>query len=150
MEKLVPDTSILIEYIMLRSPYRDKVAKLFDKALMGELDLYVSTVTLSETLYVASRIYSAAGVDEPNEEALNFIKWAKNIAQIVYVSGDIAVRTGELKKQLRIALADCFVIATSEAVGAASLFKAPEKEMKPILNDMRRLGVKFIDEIKIQ
>lgn len=149
MEKLVPDTSVLIEYIMLRSPYRDKVAKLFNKVLMGELDLYISTVTLSETLYVASRIYSAAGVDEPNEEALNFIEWAKNIAQIVYVSEDIAVRAGELKKQLRIALTDCFVIATSEAVGAASLFKAPEKEMKPILNDMRKLGVKFIEEIKI-
>jgi len=149
VEKLVPDTSVLIEYIILGSPYRDKVAKLFDKVSMGELDLYVNTITISETLYIASRIYNAAGVDEPDAEALNFIEWVRNISQTVYVSEDIAVRAGELKKHLRIALADCFVIATSEAVGAVSVFKTPEKEMKPILNDIRRLGVKFIDEIRI-
>jgi len=116
---------------------------------MGELDLYVSTRTISETLYIASRIYNAAGVDEPDVEALNFIEWVRNVAKTVYVSEDIAVRAGELKKHLRIAQADCLVIATSEAVGAVSVFKTPEKEMEPILNDIRRLGVKFIDEIRI-
>ncbi len=150
MEKLVLDTSAFIEYIMLRSPYRDKIAKLFDKALAGELDLYISAISISEALYLASRVYSIAGIDKPNEEALNFIEWAKSIAQIVNANKEIALRAGELKKQLRIALADCFVIATSEFVKATPVFRAPEKEMKPVLNEMRKLGVKFIEEIDIK
>lgn len=71
--------------IVLRSPYRPKVAKLFDKPLTGELKIHVSVITLSENLYVASRIYQVAGVDNPNEEALNFVEWIKSRAQVVNV-----------------------------------------------------------------
>lgn len=77
VEKLVLDTSVLVEYTVLSSPYRTKVAKLLDKALTGELKLYISVVTLSEILYVASRIYQVAGIDNPGEEALNFVEWIK-------------------------------------------------------------------------
>ncbi len=54
MERLVLDTGVLMEYIVLRSPYRSVVAKLFEEATAKKLELYVNVITLSETLYVAS------------------------------------------------------------------------------------------------
>ena len=149
MEKLVLDTSVLIEYILLRSPYRLLVTKLFEKALAKKLELYVNAVTLSEILYVASRIYRAAGVEDPNRESLDFIEWIKSRARVVNIDENIALRAGELKKQLRIALPDCYVIATAEYVNATPLFKTLEEEMKPVISNLRRLGIKFLDEIKI-
>lgn len=54
MERLVLDTDVLMEYIVLRSPCRSVVAKLFEEATAKKLELYVNVITLSETLYVAS------------------------------------------------------------------------------------------------
>jgi predicted nucleic acid-binding protein len=149
VEKLVPDTSVLIEYIVRRSPYRPKVAGLLERASTGEVELYVNAVTLSEILYVASRIYQVAEVDDPNREALDFVYWIKSRARPVNIDEGIALRAGELKKELHIALPDCYVIASAEAVKATPLFKKLEEEMKPKIGDLRRLGVKFLDEIKL-
>jgi len=146
VEKLVLDTSVLIEYIVLRSKYRSKVAKLFDMALNGRVELYVNPITLSETLYVASKIYEAAGLEKPNSEALDFVEWIKGRAKIVGISEDVAFRAGELKKMLHIALPDCYVIAVAESVKATPLFKIVEKEMKPVLAKLKMLGVKFLEE----
>ncbi len=149
MKRLVLDTSVVVEYIVLRSPYRAKVVMLFERASTGELELYVNTVTLSEVLYVSSRIYQVAGVDDPNREALDFVEWVKSRAHVVGVDEGIAVRAGELKKRLRIALPDCLVIATAEAVKAVPIFKKPEEEMKPVMSSLRQLGVKFLEEIQV-
>ncbi len=149
MRKLVLDTSVLIEYIISRSPYRFKVVRLFDKALTNNMELYINVITLSETLYVASRIYQVAGISNPNREALNFIEWIEGRAQIININEDIALRAGELKKKLHIALPDCYVIASAEAMEAIPLFKKIKEEMKPVINDLRKIGVKFLDEIMI-
>ncbi len=149
MRRLVLDTSVIIEYIIMRSPYRSVVTRLFEKASARQLDLYVNTVTLSETLYVASRIYEASGVDEPNKEALDFTEWIRSKTYVINIDEDIALRAGELKKQLHIALPDCYVIATAKAMNATPLFKKQEDEMKPVINDLRRLGVKFLTEIEL-
>ena len=66
---------------------------------------------------------------------------------MVELSGDIVIRVGELKKMLHIALPDCYVIATAEVIGAIAVFRTIEKEMKPVLNMLRRLGVRFLEEI---
>ena len=143
---MVLDTSVLVEYIVLRAPYRLRVARLFEEASAGRLELYVSAVTLSETLYVASRIYQAAGLQDPNREALDFVEWVKSRAKVLGVDEDIALRAGELKKQLRIALLDCYVIASAEALGATPLFKKLEEEMKPAANNLRKIGARFLEE----
>jgi len=148
-ERVVLDTSVLVEYIVLRSPYRHLVTKLFEKASAKQLELYVSTVTLSETLYVASRIYQAAKIDKPNNEALNFIDWVKNRVKVVNVDEGIALRAGEIKKQLRLVLPDCYVIATAETINAKPLFGRVEEEMKPVLEELKRLGVVFLDEMRL-
>lgn len=143
---LVLDTSVLVEYIVRKAPYRSKVEKLFKEAATGKLKLYVSYVTLSETLYVASRIYQVAKVSDPNSEALNYIMWLKSRVEVIGIDENIALRAGELKKLLHIALPDCYVIATAETLHATPLFKKIEKEMKPVQDTLRKLGVKFLEE----
>ena len=149
MEGLVLDTSVLVEYIVLGSPYRGAVARLLERARAGGPRLYVSAVTLSELLYVSSRVYQAAGSGDPNRDALDFVRWVKSRAQVVGVDEGLAIRAGELRKRLRIALPDCYVIATAEAVGAAPLFRSVEEEMRPVEGELRKLGVEFLDEIEL-
>ncbi len=148
MDGLVLDTSVLIDYIVLRSPYREAVAGLLERARRGELRLYVSAVTLSELLYVSSRVYEAAGSGDPNREALDFVRWVRSRVQVVDVNEAIALRAGELRKRLRIALPDCYVIASAEAVRAVPLFRGLEDEMRPVESELRALGVRFLDGIR--
>ena len=79
--RLVLDTSVIVEYVVLGSTYRPKVVKLFELASKGGVELYVNPVTLSEVLYVVSRIYQAAGVEDPNGEALDYVEWVKRRAR---------------------------------------------------------------------
>lgn len=148
-DKLVLDTSVIVEYIVLRSRYRSKVAKLFNLALAGKIELYVSVVTLSELMYVASRIYQVAGLHDPNGEALDFIEWIKRRCKVVNVNEAIALRAGENRKRLHIALPDCYVIATAEFVKAKPLFRSVEKEMKSIVTELKGIGVRFLEEMEI-
>lgn len=149
MERLVLDTSVLIEYIILRSKYREKVIRLFDLADEGRFELYVSPITLSELLYVASRIYQLAGLSNPNEEAINYLKWIEKRTTILDMSEDLIFKAGELKKLLGIALPDCYVIAAARAIKANPLFKTIEKEMEPVKNELKILGVNFLVDMEI-
>jgi len=85
---------------------------------------------LSEVLYATSRIYSATGFAEHNRMALDLLLWIKNVAEVTEITLDIALRAGELKKLLGIALTDCYVIAVAEFLGTTALFLKIEEEMK--------------------
>lgn len=148
VERFVLDTSVIVEYIVLKSRYRAKVAELFNLASTNTVELYITPITISEVLYIASRIYQMAGVQDPNGEAADFIEWIGKRANIIVVNRKMALKAGELKKRLRIAIPDCYVIAAAETAKAIPLFKVVEKEMKPVLNELRKLGVKFLRETK--
>ena len=145
--RFVLDTSVLVEYIVKKSPYRGIVEKLFQGSTIGKYELLINYLTLSETLYVVSRIYKAAGVSEPNEEALNYIMWLKKKTKIIGIDENIALKAGELKKKLRLSLPDCYVIATAMTLNAIPLFRKLEKEMLSIENMIRELGVTFLNEL---
>ncbi|NPA97080.1 MAG: type II toxin-antitoxin system VapC family toxin [Crenarchaeota archaeon] len=149
MEKYVLDTGVIVEYIVEKSPRRAKVVNLFNAAARGEVQLFVTPITLSEVIYVASRLYQVAGIEDPNREALNFVTWVTGRVTLVELDERIAVRAGELKKTLRIALPDCYVIASAEVLGAMPLFRAVEREMESVLNVLKRLSVVFLDELNI-
>ncbi len=146
-EKLVLDTSVLVEYIIARSPYRNVIEEIFKMARQGKAEIYVNTVTLAETLYVATRIYEIAGIENPNEEAENFITWITARARVINIDVHISALAGELKKKLRIVLPDCFVIASATRVGGKALFKSVEVEMKNVIEEIRRLGAIFLEEM---
>lgn len=147
--KLVLDTSVLIEYIVERSPYRNIVERLFEESVNGEVELYINYITLSEAFYIASRVYKAASISNPNVEALNYISWIGSRVKMIDVDNDIAIRAGEIKKLLHIALPDCYVIASAKVIGGTPLFKKVEEEMKRVKLEMEKLGVRFLDEISI-
>lgn len=146
-EKLVLDTSVLVEYIIARSPYRSIVEDIFAKAKRRELELYVNTITLAETLYTTTKIYKAANIENPNEEAENFITWITAKARVIDIDTPTSILAGELKKKLRIALPDCFVIASARRIGGRALFKKIEAEMRNVIEELRELGVVFLEEI---
>ncbi len=146
---MVLDTGVLVEYIVRRAPFRAEARYVLEEAPRIGVKLYASAVTLSEVLYIASRIYSAAGVDDPNLEAANYVTWLKARLKIVDADCEIAEKAGELKKQLRIALPDCYVIATALAIDGTPLFKTLEEEMRPVERDLRSLGVVFLNELKV-
>ncbi len=147
-KRLVLDASVLPEYIVAGSPYRRVTQRLFDLASQGTLELYVASTTLSELLYNAARVYQAAGVADANRRAEEFVLWVTLRVHVVDVSRDVALRAGELKKRLKIALADCMVIAVAEALKANPVFRRVEKEMKTVEPELRRLGVVFLDELE--
>ena len=141
------DTSVLIEYIVKSAPYRLKVVELLEKSATGEFELYLSPIILTEALYIASGVYEIAGEENPNESALNYVTWIKKRCNVIDIDDFISMRAGELKKALHIALPDCYVIATAEKVDAIALFKKIEKEMKPVSEILKKLRVKFLDQI---
>jgi predicted nucleic acid-binding protein len=101
---------------------------------------------LSELLYASTRVYEMAGLEEPNVKALDFLLWIEGLVDIVELTHDIALRAGELKKLLRIALTDCYVIATAESLNSTALFLRVEKEMGNRMDLIRRLPIEFLVE----
>lgn len=93
----------------------------------------------SEALYVDSRVYSIAGVENPNKETQTYIKWIKSRTNTVNIDADLALRAGELKKTLTIALINCYVIATAEALNTTPVFRTIEKEMEALPDKIKEL-----------
>lgn len=75
------------------------VGGLFEKSSVGDVSLYVSTLTLSEVFYVSSRIYQAANVADPNGEAERFTLWVQSRVNVVDVDAEIALLGAEYKKR---------------------------------------------------
>ena len=147
LRRLVLDAGIIVEYVVRRSPYRGFLEGLLRKAEGGELELYVNPVTVAEVLYVSSRIYAAAGVPDPGEEAVRFASWVYRKFNVVEMDFDLLVEAARLKNALRIALPDCFVLASAWRVGGAALFKKVEEEMRPVINELRERKALFAQEM---
>lgn len=140
----VVDTSVVIERVVKSSPFKRRVEQLFDSARSGSAALYVTLPTLSEVLYVASKVYAAAGVEDPNEEAARLTLWLTAVAEVVQPTESVAVRAGELKKLLGLALVDCYAIATAEQLGCKALFLKPEREMLRKIELVEQLPIEFL------
>ncbi|MCS7098164.1 MAG: PIN domain-containing protein [Candidatus Methanomethyliaceae archaeon] len=145
-EGYVVDTSVLVEYILRGAPQRIKVEELFNSALKKQIELYITPTTISELLYVVSKIYEMANVAKANEEALNYVRWLMKRAKITEITADIAIKAGELKKKLKVALSDCYVIATAIDLQTKALFLRQEKEMSG--KNLENLPMIFLNQIK--
>jgi predicted nucleic acid-binding protein len=71
----VLDTSVLIAYITENATGRERVLSMIDEARRGKVQLYTIYPVLSELLYVSTRVYEMAGLEEPNVKALDFLLW---------------------------------------------------------------------------
>ncbi|MEM1587095.1 MAG: PIN domain-containing protein [Candidatus Bathyarchaeia archaeon] len=146
LEKYVVDAGVLVEYVVRSSPHRGAVEKMLDGALANVVELYITPITVSEIIYVASRIYELAGVENPNEEALNLVEWLTVRVEIVKITPDMTVEAGEIKKKLGVSLSGCYVIAAAINLKAKALFLKPEKEMLSKMEELRKLPITFLTE----
>jgi predicted nucleic acid-binding protein len=71
----VLDNSVLIAYITENATGRERVLSMIDEARRGKVQLYTIYPVLSELLYVSTRVYEMAGLEEPNVKALDFLLW---------------------------------------------------------------------------
>ena len=62
----VLDTSVLITYITENATGRERVLSIIEEARRGKVQLYTIYPVLSELLYVSTRVYEMAGLEEPN------------------------------------------------------------------------------------
>lgn len=149
MTSYVVDSSVILERILRTAPFKERVERLFNEARRGRVSLFVSLPTLSEVLYAASRVYELAGVEQPNEEALTLVEWLRARCRVVVPGESTALRAGELKKLLKLALVDCYVIAAAEEVGGKALFLKREREMAGKGELLERLPVEFLAELSL-
>ena len=145
----VVDTGVLIEYLDESSPLARKVEALFEDAIKGEVVLHTVSSVIAELLYVAHRFYAMMKIPEPNRRAYEYLAWLQHYVGLRVISLDdrLALEVGELKKALRIALTDCAVIACARRINATPLFRRIEREMEPVLAELKRLGVAFLEHI---
>lgn len=147
LEKYVVDTGVLAEYIVRGSPHRGAIERMLEGVLAKVMELYITPITISELIYVVFRIYELAGVEKPNEEALNLVEWLTARIKMAEITPEMAVEAGEIKKKLGISLSDCYVIAAAIKLKAKALFLKPEKEMLNKIEELRKLPITFLTEI---
>ena len=147
-DRLVLDTSVIVEYLDEESPYATEVEKLYADISRGRVRAYVPATTLSEVLYVCARVYREAGVVDPNKEARRFITWllSHSSVRVARPTLQISILAGELRKEMRISLPDCYVIATAKALRATPLFLKLEREMEPYASLLAEYNVRFLSE----
>ncbi|MEM1556752.1 MAG: PIN domain-containing protein [Candidatus Bathyarchaeia archaeon] len=150
LERYVVDAGVLVEYVVRGSPHRGAVEKILDGALAKVVELYITPITVSEIIYVASRIYELAGVEKPNEEALNLVEWLTVRVKMAEITPDMSIKAGEIKKKLGISLSDCYVIAAAINLKAKALFLKPEKGMLNKMEELRKLPIAFLTEISLR
>ncbi len=145
-DEYVLDTSVIVEYIDEESPYSEAVEELYTGIVLGGTKVYIMPTTICEVLYTSYRVYRKAGVEDPNLESVNFVRWFLSLAgvQRLEITDEVAILAGEIKKSLRLSVVDCIVIAAARHSGVPALFLKPEREMEPQKEKLMELGVKFL------
>lgn len=115
------DSSVLIEYLM--GTKIGKILRGYLETLRPEEKVSCSLITISEVFYVLCRLRGAKFAEEKINDIL-----ASHVLDI-YDSAEVAVRTGKIKCERGISLADCSCVAVAEMTKAKAVFAKREKEL---------------------
>lgn len=131
LTKVALDTSVIIEYIDLKGELHTQAQTIFSALLTGKLENILPHPILAETCYVAAKLYQKLQVENPQLVASKLIEWLYRLPTTIIPSDDtnLAIETAKVKLNHRLALTDCYVLATSKIHNCKALFKKPEKEM---------------------
>ncbi len=133
---LTLDTSAIIEYLIgshLGEDVRDYFAN-----LKPDERAYCSLYTISETFYVMCRLKGKEFAREKMEKILlsNMIS--------VHNSIELAMKTGELKCERAISLADCSSLATAIITNTKAVFTEEEELKKEIAKKPFEVEIIFL------
>ena len=115
------DSSVLIEYLM--GTRTGEILKEYFETLKPEEKVSCSLLTISEVFYVLCRLRGEKFAEEKVNDIL-----ASRVLDICD-SAEAAVKTGKIKCERGISLADCSCIAVAEMTNAKAVFAKREKEL---------------------
>ncbi|MCS7365222.1 MAG: PIN domain-containing protein [archaeon GB-1867-035] len=149
MSKIVLDTSVIIEYIDKKADYHQQAKTIFNTITQGKLEAIIPHPTLTETYYVAKKIYKTLKTKNPQQKAKKLIEWLYRHSQI-QIKGlnlQLALEAGKIKLKYNIALTDCYVIASTKIYNAKAIFKKREKELQnKITNIQKEYPIIFLED----
>jgi predicted nucleic acid-binding protein len=149
--KAVIDTSVIIEYIDRKGELHEQAKQIISTLLTNKLEGVVPHPTLAETYYVTTRLYRALGLENPQINAIKLIEWLYRLPTILIPNLDLslAIEVGKAKLSYRLALTDCYILATSKLFNCTALFKKREREMVDQLDDMQKnYQLVFLEDYK--
>jgi len=124
----VVDTGVFVEYIDRKAPYHEAARAIINS--LGQLEIVLPSITLTEICYVSARILTAAGVENALEKSVEFVEWLYSHPAVSVVDNlTLNIEAAKLKLQYGIALADCYVLALSKLEKCKAVFRKREKEM---------------------
>jgi len=150
MVKAAIDTGVVIEYIDELGLLHQQASILFSAALAGMIELIIPHPILAETYYVAARVYSKLGYENPGDRASKLVEWLYRLPTVTVEEGlDLALEAGRIKHTYKIALTDCYVLAASKIHMCTAVFRKPEKEMLPNIDSLtREFKILFLESYK--
>mgnify|MGYP000038164652 CR=1 FL=1 len=140
MTRIVLDTSVIIEYIDRKGILHEQAKIIFNAILKGKLAAIIPHPVLSETYYVATRIYRFLGLNEPEQRAVKLVEWLYHLPTISIrgLDLDLVVEVGLVKMKYGLALTDCYVLASSKVYGGKAVFKKREREMLKHISEIEK------------
>jgi len=138
----VLDTSVIIEYIDRRGEYHEQARVVFDAILLGKLRAIIPHPILSETYYVATRVYEALRLEQARERAIKLVEWLYHLPTVIVKDANLslAIEAGKVKLKYGIALTDCYVLASAKIYKGKAVFRKREREM---LNEITNIEKEY-------
>ena len=146
---MVLDTSVIIEYIDRRGEYHEQARVVFDAILLGKLKAIIPHPILSETYYVATRVYEALRLEHARERAIKLVEWLYRLPTVIVKDTDLslAIEAGKVKLKYGIALTDCYVLASAKIYKGKAVFRKREREMlNKITNIEKEYPIVFLED----
>ncbi len=136
------DTSVIIEYIDRRGEYHEQARVVFDAILLGKLRAIIPHPILSETYYVATRVYEALRLEQARERAIKLVEWLYHLPTVIVKDANLslAIEAGKVKLKYGIALTDCYVLASAKIYKGKAVFRKREREM---LNEITNIEKEY-------
>jgi len=148
---IVLDSSVIIEYIDLKGKLHDVAEVIFENLNQGKLTGLIPHPTLTETYYVAQRIYKKIEPKNAKKKATLLINWLYSHPHLRVIADtlNLAILAGEIKLKLHLALTDCYVLATSKIHNAKAVFKKREREMQDVIREIEEnFDIIFLEDYK--
>lgn len=145
------DTSVIIEFVDLKGDLHEQAQAVFSALLAGKLENILPHPILTETYYVASKLYHKLKVENPQLVASKLIEWLYRLPTTMIPSENtnLAIETGKAKLNHGLALTDCYVLAASKIYNCKALFKKPEREMIKNMDALKKeYQILFLEDYK--